>query len=126
MKKIKFGCHNFLNSKPILIPLIEKNIRNLEIIQESPAVLASLLRRKKLDLSFVPSIEYAKNSDYLLVNNISISSLGAVNTVLLTSKTKMEDIKTVAADNRSLSSIVLLKVLFKEKFNKEKFTKMKK
>ena len=113
MKKIKFGCHNFLNSKPILIPLIEKNIRNLEIIQESPAVLASLLRRKKLDLSFVPSIEYAKNSDYLLVNNISISSLGAVNTVLLTSKTKMEDIKTVAADNRSLSSIVLLKVLFK-------------
>ena len=121
MKKIKFGCHNFLNSKPILIPLIEKNISNLEIIQESPAVLASLLRQEKLDLSFVPSIEYAKNTDYLIVNNISISSLGTVNTVLLTSKTKMEDIKTVAADNRSLSSIVLLKILFKEKFNRLPF-----
>ena len=118
MKKIKFGCHNFLNSKPILIPLIEKNTSNLEIIQESPADLALLLRREKLDLSFVPSIEYAKNSGYLLVNNISISSLGTVDTVLLISKTKMENIKTVAADNRSLSSIVLLKILFKEKYNR--------
>tara|TARA_B100000315_G_scaffold157956_1_gene146610 strand:+ start:7601 stop:8404 length:804 start_codon:yes stop_codon:yes gene_type:complete len=121
MKNFKFGCHSFLNSKPILIPLIEKNISNLEIIQESPADLALMLRREKLDLSFVPSIEYAKNSGYLLVNNISISSCGTVGTVLLISKKKMEDIKTVATDNRSLSSITLLKILFKEKYNRLPF-----
>ena len=118
MKKIKFGCHNFLNSKPILIPLLEKKMSNLEIIQDTPANLALMLRREELDLSFVPSIEYAKNSGYLMVKNISISSLGTVDTVLLISKTKMEDIKTIAADNRSLSSIVLLKILFKEKYNR--------
>ena len=117
MKKIKFGCHNFLNSKPILVPLAEKKITNLEIIENSPANLAQLLRHGKLDISFVPSIEYAKNPDYLLVNNISISSLESVDTVLLISKTKMGNIKTVAADNRSLSSIILLKVLFNEKYN---------
>ena len=121
MEKIKFGCHNFLNSKPILSPLLENNTSDLEIVQESPADLALLLRRAKLDLSFVPSIEYAKNSAYLLVNNISISSLGTVDTVLLISKTKMEDIKTVATDNRSLSSITLLKILFKEKYNRLPF-----
>lgn len=121
MKKIRFGCHNFLNSKPILIPLIEKKIDELEIIQDSPANLALMLRRGKLDFSFVPSIEYARNPDYRLVSNISISSLGTVDTVLLISKIKMEDIKRVAADNRSLSSIILLKILFMEKYNRLPF-----
>ena len=121
MKKIKFGCHDFLNSKPILIPLLEKNMSNLEIILDTPANIALMLRQEKLDLSFVPSIEYAENSSYLLVKNISISSLGAVDTVLVISKTKMEDIKTIAVDNRSLSSIVLLKILFKEKYDRLPF-----
>ncbi len=118
MKKIKFGCHNFLNSQPILIPLIEKKIHELEIIQDSPANLAQMLREGMLSLSFVPSIEYARNPGYRMVNNISISSIGTVDTVLLVSKRKMQDIKTVAADNRSLSSIVLLKILFMEKYNR--------
>lgn len=118
VEKIKFGCHNFLNSQPILLPLIEKKINGLEIVQDSPANLARMLREGMLSLSFVPSIEYARNSGYRLVNNISISSFGTVDTVLLISKKKMSDIKTVAADNRSLSSIVLLKILFMEKYNR--------
>ncbi len=123
MKKIKFGCHNFLNSKPILAPLIEKEIPGLEIVQDSPANLGILLKEGQLDISFVPSIEYARNSNYRLVNDISISSLEKVDTVLLISNTKMEDIKTVATDSRSLSSIVLLKILFMEKFQRlPKFT----
>lgn len=121
MKKIRFGCHNFLNAKPILIPLIKQKIDGLEITQDSPANLALMLRQGKLDFSFVPSIEYARNPDYRLVSNISISSFGAVDTVLLISKTKMEDIKRVAVDNRSLSSVVLLKILFMEKYNRLPF-----
>lgn len=118
MKKFKFGCHNFLNSQPILIPLIEKKVVDLEITQGSPAHLAMLLKQGKLDLSFIPSIEYAKNSNYLLVNDISISSIGSVDTVLLIGKTEMKNIKSVAVDNRSLSSVVLLKILFQEKFGR--------
>ena len=118
MKKIRFGCHNFLNSQPILLPLIEKKIEELEIIQDSPANLALMLKRGKLDLSFVPSIEYARNPDYRLVDNISISSCGAVDTVLLISKIQMDAVQSIAADNRSLSSIILLKILFKEKYNR--------
>ncbi len=117
-KKIRFGCHNFLNSQPILIPLLERNGNELEIIQDSPANLALMLRRGELDLSFVPSIEYARNPEYSLVNNISISSLGTVDTVLLICKTKMRVVESVAVDNRSLSSILLLKILFLEKYNR--------
>ena len=116
--KIRFGCHNFLNSQPILIPLLERNGNELDIIQDSPANLALMLRQGKLDLSFVPSIEYARNPEYRLVNNISISSLGTVDTVLLICKTKMRDVESVAVDNRSISSILLLKILFLEKYNR--------
>lgn len=118
MKKIRFGCHNFLNSKPILLPLLNEKLKELEIIQNTPACLAQMLSQGKLDLSFVPSIEYARNPDYRLIDNISISSLGTVDTVLLFSKTKMEEVKTVVADNRSLSSVVLLKIIFMEKYGR--------
>ncbi len=115
MEKIKFGCHHFLNSSPILAPLKEKKLANLKIVHDSPARLAAMLKNDELHLSFIPSVEYADRSDYLLVNGISISSFKQVDTVLLISKTKMEDIRTVAVDNRSKSSIALLKIIFMEK-----------
>jgi chorismate dehydratase len=117
-KKIRFGCHNFLNSQPILIPLLERNGKELEIIQDFPANLALMLKRGELDLSFVPSIEYARNPEYCIINNISISSIGMVDTVLLICKTNMRDVESVAVDNRSLSSILLLKILFLEKYHR--------
>jgi chorismate dehydratase len=115
MKKIRFGCHDFLNSKPILAHLMEKKIEWLEIVKDSPARLAEMLKCRDLDLSFIPSIEYADDPEYRLVKGISISSHKKVKTVLLISKKAMKDIQTVGTDFRSRSSITLLKLLFMER-----------
>jgi predicted solute-binding protein len=118
MKKIRFGCHDFLNSKPILVSLIARNIDGLEIVKDSPARLAEMLKSRTLDLSFIPSVEYAGDHDYRLVKGISISSYKRVRTVLLISKKEMKDIRTIGVDLRSRSSITLLKVLFMEHQNR--------
>ncbi|MGD9210587.1 MAG: menaquinone biosynthesis protein [Desulfobacteraceae bacterium] len=132
MEKVKFGCHNFLNSKPILVPLLAKRFSWLEVVQHSPAKLAQMLKCRTLDIAFIPSVEYADDPEYRLVKGVSISSHKKVKTVLLICKKTMNEVKTIAADSRSRSSIALLQLLLMKRYNrlplfrpmKPDFTKM--
>ncbi|OGL44948.1 MAG: hypothetical protein A2149_06380 [Candidatus Schekmanbacteria bacterium RBG_16_38_11] len=115
MKKIKVGCHNFLNSKPFILPLIRGDLKHhFEIILDTPVKISELLRKGKLDVGFIPSIEYLKNKNLKLIPDICIASDGEVKSVILLSKKEIKKIKTVALDKRSKTSVALLKILFKK------------
>ncbi|MBI5185843.1 MAG: menaquinone biosynthesis protein [Nitrospinae bacterium] len=119
MKKsspIRFGCHAFLNSKPISDFLFQhRKDLNLDLRLDHPARLADALRRGELDLAFIPSIEYLNIPGALIVPDISIASNGAVKTVLLVCKKKLEDVRSIALDERSRTSVILLKLILKDK-----------
>jgi len=115
MKKIKFGCHDFLNSKPLILPLVRGDLKHhFEIILDTPAKISELLRKGKIDVGFIPSIEYLKSKDLKLIPEICIASDGEVKSVILLSQKEIKEIKTVALDKRSKTSAVLLKILFKK------------
>lgn len=117
-KKLKFGFHDFINAQPLLIPLKEREQQlGVALITDSPARLAEQLRAGELDLAMIPSIEYLKDSArYRLLPGIAVASRGPVDTVLFVSRLPLNEVKSVALDVRSRTSIALLQVLFGEMF----------
>ena len=111
---LKFGIHDFLNASPLLLPLREHGgDKGFQIVTGSPAALADKLKLGDLDLAMIPSVEYFKSVDrYRLVPNLCIASRGEVGTVLLLAQKPLREISSIAADNRSRTSVVLLKILF--------------
>ncbi|MEC7641624.1 MAG: menaquinone biosynthesis protein [Nitrospinota bacterium] len=114
---LRFGFHDFLNAQPLLVPLtrIASQI-GLEIILDPPAVIAAKLKAGQVDLGMIPSVEYLKQADrYRLFPGLAIASRGRVGTVILVTKNPLNETQTLALDNRSMTSIALLQVLFKNK-----------
>ena len=90
----------------------------LEIRTNSPAQLADQLSNGKLDMAMIPAIEYLKQADrFRLLPNISISSRNKVGTVLLVSRVPLNAIRSLALDDRSRTSIALLRILYSEVFS---------
>ena len=111
---LRFGIHNFLNASPLLLPLKEQGMdMGFQIMTGSPAVLADRLKSNELDLAMIPSVEYFKSANsYRLVPGACIASRGEVGTVLFLTKKPINEIRSIASDNRSRTSVVLLKILF--------------
>ena len=111
---LRFGIHDFLNASPLLLPLKEQGAdMGFEIMTDSPAALADRLKSADLDLAMIPSVEYFKSVDsYRLVSDVCIASRGKVGTVLLLSKKPISEIRSIAADIRSRTSVALLKIIF--------------
>lgn len=89
------------------------------IVKGVPSELNRLLAAGELDLCPSSSIEYALNtSDYLLLPNHSISSVGPVQSVLLFTDIPLNHLSGVPIHitGESATSVALLKVLLKEFF----------
>lgn len=114
---IKLGSVPFLNVRPLILPLEEGLVRNdFEIIYTPPSNLSKMLLEKEVDLGLIPVAELLRKGTYSVVPNISISSYGKVDSVVLLTKSTLGELKTVAVDARSQSSTALLRVIL-EIFN---------
>jgi chorismate dehydratase len=82
-----------------------------------PSTLNALLATGQVDLSPSSSIEYGRNwARYLLLPGLSISSRGAVGSVLLFTHEPLENRadSPIAVTGESATSIILLQILLKE------------
>lgn len=116
---LKFGVHDFINAQPLLASLAAMGEwAGLDIYTGSPAHLADKLNKGELDFAMIPAIEYLKRADSLrLFPGVSIASRNQVGTVLLVSKSALSALKTLAVDNRSRTSVALLKLMFKDELS---------
>jgi chorismate dehydratase len=122
MSPLRFGCHDFLNALPLLQNLEKRrSALNLAIQTGTPGELADRLQAGELDLAMIPSYEYLKNATtYRLLPGVCIASRGEVESVFLVTKNKnLKQIKTVAVDCRSRTSVAVLKILFGDRFDSD-------
>ncbi len=114
------GIHDFLNSRPILHPFRSGLVEApFTLVTDTPANLAVRFAEGELDMALIPSIEYARNPEAVIVGPICIASLGAVETVLLFSDKAIEDIESVCVDSKSRTSVAMLQILFKEVYHRD-------
>jgi chorismate dehydratase len=79
----------------------------------TPARCADAIRSGAADIGIIPSIEYQRIAGTSVLPGLSIAAKSAVRSVLLLSNRPIEDVRTVAMDNSSRTSVALLGVLLR-------------
>lgn len=114
MRPARLGAVSYLNTKPLVRGLGERaDLFTLRF--DVPSVCATLLHEGRVDVGLVPAIEYLRG-DYTVVPGISIASDGAVASVALFSTRPIEQVKTLALDISSRTSVALTRILCARKW----------
>jgi chorismate dehydratase len=93
---------------------------SIELVPGVPTELNRWLVDGRIDLGLISSIAYARNHQRLLISRrLSISSLGAVDSIQLVTRVPVAAIRSVALTTQSATSVALLKTLFKLRFRQE-------
>ena len=115
MMRPRLGHIQFLNCLPLYYGLVKTDVLlDVELVKAAPKDLAVMLLDDELDVAPIPSIEYARHAeDLVLLPDISISSDGEVQSILLLSKSSPEELggRTVALTDTSRTSQVLTRIL---------------
>lgn len=112
---IRLGAVTYLNARPLVYGL-ERSER-FEIRYDIPSECARLLHAHETDLGLIPSIEYLRGpAPYVLVPGPAVTSRGPVASVAIYTRREPRDIRTIAMDTSSRTSVVLATVLLKRRF----------
>jgi chorismate dehydratase len=117
--RIKVAIVNYLNTAPFIQGIQEGPLSNdIELIECTPALCASLYHSGNVDLSLVPVGAMNPLIDRR-VSDFGIASDGPVSSVCLLSQVPVEHISSVFLDYQSRTSAILIRILF------DKFWKLK-
>ncbi len=108
MESLRIGCVKYLNARPLISGWPG------EVLLDHPAVLCAQLARNDLDVALVSSFEFLRNPIYRIVDGVSISSNGAVYSVVVAHRGDIADIEEVELDPAAETSGNLLRCLLAE------------
>lgn len=113
--KIRVGAVSYLNTKPLIWRLAEI-APWIELSLDLPSRLADELARGRLDVALIPSIEFSPEAGQQIVSDACIACRGPVMSVKLFSRRPVAEVRTLALDEGSRTSIALVRVLLNERF----------
>lgn len=115
---VRVGRIEFVNCFPLYAHFEEELAAHgvaAEVVPGHPAALNTMLLDGRLDVALPSSIEYARHAaDLVLLPRLSISALGAIDSIQLFAKVPVEEITSVALTEKSATTVVLLKTLCAE------------
>lgn len=113
----RISASNYSNSAPLIWSFIYGTNRGKYelILDNAPARSAELLAQNAIDAALVPVIEYQRIPNVRLIPNVCVGAKERVRSVCLVTKEKeLKDVKTVALDVSSKTSVALSKIIFRE------------
>ena len=108
LSALRVGCVQYLNAKPLI------HGYDGPVVFDHPSGLARDLAVGVLDVALVPIFEALRHPRYLLADGVAIASDGPVYSVFLAHRGPLAEVRTIALDPASLTSIHLLQVLLAE------------
>ena len=92
----------------------EKAGREFDISYTLPSDCARSLAGGTADIGIIPAAAYAEIPGLQILPDVAIASRRAVRSILLVSKVPLEQVRSVALDTSSMTSVALTKVLFEK------------
>ncbi len=111
----RIGAVSYLNTKPLVYEL-DRLAAGAEIVYDLPSRLADGLAAATLDVALIPSVEMFRNPGYRIVSDACIACRGPVLSVRLLARVPMREIRTLALDEGSRTSVALTTILLRERF----------
>jgi len=85
---------------------------HFEIEYTIPSRCALALAQGSADIGIIPAVTYAEIPGLVILPRIAIAAKDHVRSILLVSKRPLDDVKTVATDTSSRTSVALTQILF--------------
>ena len=121
MPGLRISAISFLNTAPLMWDFEHGDAgRHFEIEYTIPSACAAALAANQADIGIIPAFTYAQIPDLVILPNIAIAAKDRVRSILLISKKPIAEVRTVAVDTSSRTSVALLQVLFTKFFGGER------
>ena len=117
MQTLRISASSYSNTAPLIWSfLYGQNRGKYELILDNaPARSAELLAQKRVSAALVPVIAYQFIEDLRLIPNVCVGAKEKVRSVCLVTKGEdLEQVKSVALDVSSKTSVALTKIIFRE------------
>jgi chorismate dehydratase len=115
VKRVRLGAVGYLNARPLVYGL-ERDPR-FDLRYDIPSECARLLHAGAIDIGLIPSIEYLRGDvPYALVPGAAVTSRGPVASVAIYTRRDPHDIRTIAMDSSSRTSVALATVMLRRRF----------
>ncbi len=117
MQGLRISAISFLNTAPLMWDFDHGDAAtNFSIRYTVPSACAAALAANEADIGIIPAFTYGLIPGLVILPNVAIASKDWVRSILLVSRKPMEDVRTVAADTSSRTSVALTQVLFTKFF----------
>ncbi len=116
-KRFVVGCVSYLNSKPLIDPLVDRP--DVEVHFAVPARLVDLMAARQVDAALMPIVDYQNCPvSVILSPGGAICCDGPTLTVRIFSKVPPHEITHLYADTDSHTSVILAQVVLRELYNR--------
>ena len=110
---MRISAISYLNTAPLMWDFEHANAGRLfDIAYTVPSQCAAELAEGAADIGIIPAAAYATVPDLSILPGVAIASRQPVRSILLVSEKPLEQVRTVALDNSSLTSVALVRILF--------------
>jgi len=121
MSRLKISAISYLNTAPLMWDFEHGEPgaparQNFDISYTIPSACAEALGAGTADIGIIPAAAYATVPDLVIIPDVAIAARRAVRSILLVSRCPVdqweEQVRTVALDTSSMTSVALAKILF--------------
>jgi chorismate dehydratase len=119
MRRLRISAISYLNTAPLMWDFEHGEAREqlkqqFDVTYTIPSACAEALRSGTADIGIIPVAAYATIPGLVILPGVAIAALNAVRSILLVGRKRLDEIKTVALDTSSMTSVALCKVLLEE------------
>jgi len=122
MSRLKISAISYLNTAPLMWDFEHGEAgADFDISYTLPSACAEALRAGMADIGIIPAAAYATVPDLVIIPDVAIAARRAVRSILLVGKRPVghlskqqwwKQVRTVALDTSSMTSVALAKILF--------------
>lgn len=115
MRRLRISAISYLNTAPLMWDFEHGDAaRDFDISYTLPSGCARSLAEGTADIGIIPAAAYTQISGLQILPDVAIASRRAVRSILLVSRIPVHQVRTVALDTSSMTSVALTKVLFEK------------
>jgi chorismate dehydratase len=112
--RVRLGAVGYLNARPLVYGLDASP--RFDLRYDVPSECARLLHEGAIDVGLIPSIEYLRGGSYRIAADLAIASRGPVDSVAIYTTRPIADVRSIALDTSSRTSVALVSVLCARRF----------
>jgi chorismate dehydratase len=115
MRRLRISAISYLNTAPLMWDFEHGEVGNqFDISYTLPSSCARSVAEGTADIGIIPAAAYAELPGLQILPDVAIASRRAVRSILLVSRMPIEQVRSIALDTSSMTSVALTKVLFEK------------